>query len=1037
MPVAFRLRGDLKRDSLSEAVRHVVSHHENLRAEIVDNEQKVRSSAEFEPQWHDLSSLNKDERSLHDEIISCIQRFRLREELPFRANIFKIAKDDHVILLDLHHVFGDMTSMQLIFQRLGDIYSDLVTNGNVRPIPKASGGANETKEEFGDSGKNFWREQLRDIPLDVELPLARARPRLPSFAGDVVYGVVPKETAALVKAAARTSKCSIFTFLLAAFQVLVHRYSGHPTFSIGVPFSLRTEPGMEEEVDYLVNLLPFPCAISRTEKFSTLVDRVRMTTMTLFQHLHSSLPEILKALEIPIDNPKPPLTRIVFQYFPEMPKLRMAGLTAEPFRIHSRTSKFDLCVTVSEENETFTTEFEFDTDIFEGETVQRYARAYECLLKNLPTGIEKEIGELNLIPVEDHRLLELWSGEEVPYPKQSVPDLFDEVANQRPNAVALLFDDQKISYVELQELSNRFAGTLIDHGIKRGEMVGVCMQRSPELVAALLGIMKAGAAFVPFDSKYPRARLDYLFKDSSVRLLIADEQGRSIAPEGVKTLSVSEVRTGRIPSRAAAAGPEDIAYMMYTSGSTGMPKGVTIPHRAIVRLVRNNTFISIQHQDVFLAFAPVSFDASTLEIWGPLLNGATLAIYPPEFESLEQFESVLRKRSVTCLWLTAGLFNAVVNKNVHALRGVRRLLVGGDVLSAAHINKAISNLPGTELINGYGPTENTTFTCCYRIPKDQPVPSNISIGRPIRNTKVHILDEALRPVPIGAEGELYAGGDGLSLGYWNKPELTASSFVQNPENPTSKLYRTGDRARFRADGNIEFLGRKDFQVKIRGFRVELGEIEAALRSLSKIRDAVVCVLSEQNGGKNLVGYVVPDVMGGITAEEVIEQLEKTLPSHACPKMIVFLEQLPIGPNGKIDRRVLPKPELSVASPEFAAPSNSTEARLLKIWESILEMDALGVDANFFHSGGESLKATRAVTQINQAFRCNLTVPQLFLAPTVREMARVVAGANAINRVPRITRRTQPWEKDDFKIDTVSDEQVDTLLKKLLDGHVGA
>ncbi|MGZ8937608.1 MAG: non-ribosomal peptide synthetase [Limisphaerales bacterium] len=1041
MPLAFRLRGPLNRDALSTALRHIVQVHEGLRAEITDGMQTVRGPSEFEPIWHDLSTEVVPEKLLAEKAAASIRRFKLNGELPFRANIFRLRNDEHVVLLDLHHIFGDMTSMQILFQELGKAYSGIIQGNPAPELKRAALVETQTSGRRADSPIDaaFWRDYLRDVPHDFELPIDKARLLLPSFSGEALYDSISPKDSNSIKAAARKAKCSAFAFLFAAFQVLLHRYSGQPAFVVGVPFSLRTEEGLEREVDYLVNLLPFRCELTSSEKFIHVVERVRANSMALFEHLNSPLPEILKTLNIPVENPKPPLTRIVFQYFPAMPSFEMAGLETEPYRIHSQTSKFDLCVTVWEEEHKFQMEFEYDTDLFEHETVQRYSSAYKCLLASILKDPELEIGELEIIPTKDLQLLQEWSGQEVPYPKaKSVSEIFDEVAEARPTDTAILSEDRTLTYGELRALADRYAKNLINHGVRQGDLVGVCMRRSPELIAVLLAILKVGAAFVPFDEKYPKPRLEYLFKDSSVCVLVADQPGMGIAPEGVKTLSVVDLErdgdSGALPSIRTT--PEDLAYLMYTSGSTGTPKGVMVPHRAIVRLVKNNNFMEIAREDVFLAFAPVSFDASTLEIWAPLLNGARLAIYPPEFESLEQFESVLKKHQVTCLWLTAGLFNAVIDKNVNSLRGIRQLLAGGDVLSVPHVKKALSSLPNTNIINGYGPTENTTFTCCYSIPREFNR-AQVPIGKPIHNTTVHILDSAQRQVPIGAEGELYTGGDGLSLGYWHRPELTRASFIENPfsNDSSSKLYRTGDRVRFGADGNIEFLGRTDLQVKIRGFRIELGEIETSLRSLSTIQDGVVTVYSDENGNKSLIGYVVNKPPWEPRAERIIKELAKMLPAHAVPSNIVFLDELPIGPTGKVDRRSLPKPNIATAVCDFAAPINSTEARLLRIWESILDVDALGVDANFFHSGGESLKATRTVTQINRTFGINLTLPQLFMAPTVREMARLIGEAKPIQRIPRIVRRNQMWDQETFQLQNLSDEQVDALLKQFLDDHV--
>jgi acyl-coenzyme A synthetase/AMP-(fatty) acid ligase/acyl carrier protein len=472
--------------------------------------------------------------------------------------------------------------------------------------------------------------------------------------------------------------------------------------------------------------------------------------------------------------------------------------------------------------------------------------------------------------------------------------------------------------------------------------------------------------------------------------------------------------------------------MMYTSGSTGNPKGVTVPHRAIIRLVKSNDFASFSPDETFLQFAPISFDASTLEIWGPLLNGGRLAIYPPNFESLEQLDDVLNREKVSALWLSSGLFNTVVDKKIEALRNIRQLLVGGDVVSPAHVQKVYASNPNITIINGYGPTENTTFTCCYTIPRDWPLDRSIPIGRPIRNTQVYILDENLQPLPVGIPGELYCGGDGLSHGYWNKPELTAQAFVAHPFFAGARLYRTGDRVRMLADGNLEFLGRLDSQIKIRGFRIELGEIETAIRAIAGVEDAAACVDSNVADSKRLLAFVVGRPGYALVASELHGQLRRALPEHACPSRIFIVEKLPLGPNGKVDRKAL----LQFATNDSAndqiesRPLNPTESGIANVWKEILKVREMGPDENFFHLGGDSLRAIQSVLQINRALNSNISISHIFQAPTIRSLAKKIESihtqtASAIRRSPKPPVRTAA------DVSSLSDSEVDSLLSQLL------
>jgi amino acid adenylation domain-containing protein len=521
-----------------------------------------------------------------------------------------------------------------------------------------------------------------------------------------------------------------------------------------------------------------------------------------------------------------------------------------------------------------------------------------------------------------------------------------------------------------------------------------------------------------------------------VRLLVTSSAQKNIAPPSVE-IALIEQAAAETPDEAEKkrplVSPDSLAYIMYTSGSTGNPKGVTVPHRAIIRLVKNNDFASFAMDEVFLLFAPISFDASTLEIWGPLLNGGTLAIYPPDFESLDQLDEVLQREKVTTLWLSSGLFNTVVDKKIEALRNVRQLLVGGDVVSPAHVQRVYAINPKITIINGYGPTENTTFTCCYTIPRDLSPDRAIPIGRPIRNTQVYILDENLQPMPVGISGELYCGGDGLSHGYWNKPDLTAQAFVAHPFFAGARLYRTGDRVRLLKDGNVEFMGRIDSQIKIRGFRIELGEIETAMRTLAGVQDAAAAVDSGVADAKRLLAFVVAKPGRTIVPAELHEQLRNVLPEHACPSRIHVVEKLPLGSNGKVDRKELLK--TAASAPEIApdagnAELSATETAIANVWKEILKIASVGADENFFHLGGDSLRAIQSVLQINRTLGSNITITHVFQAPTIRGLAKKIDSVKA-QAMPSMRRTPMERARPTPDVSSMSDAEVDSLLSQLL------
>ena len=578
--------------------------------------------------------------------------------------------------------------------------------------------------------------------------------------------------------------------------------------------------------------------------------------------------------------------------------------------------------------------------------------------------------------------------------------------------IALSGDDERLTYGDLDQRSDRIARYLCRNGVKPGDRVGLYTQRSVAAITAMLGILKAGAAYVPFDPSYPPKLLKFVYEDCAPSLMLvqtslAAGEATAFWHGTAHDLSAAGAAPGgpgpdpELPD----IGPDDPAYIMYTSGSTGHPKGVLIPHRGVVRLVIDNPFADMGQDHVHLQLAPLAFDASTFEIWGALLNGGRLAILSAPHPSLDDVAHSIAQHGVTTLWLTAGLFHLMVDHRVDGLLPLRQLLAGGDVLSPTHIRKAQAALPQCQLINGYGPTENTTFTCCYRIPRDL-APGPIPIGTAIAHTEVYVMDEARRLVPDGDEGELLTGGAGLALGYWNRPDLTADRFVSDPADPTgrARLYRTGDRVRRRADGNLEFLGRVDRQVKINGKRVELDEIEACLRRAPSVEDAAVTCPPGETGARRVHAYV--KLRGGSTApgaaEPVRQFIKQELPDYMVPATVTVMQALPLSPTGKVDRAKLPVPYTgpSVSAGPPAAAANEIEATLLAIWSQILGTKSLGVTDNFFDLGGTSLQLIALHAKIGASMKSDVTLVDLFQYPTVGALAaRILQTGAPASRAP--------------------------------------
>lgn len=597
---------------------------------------------------------------------------------------------------------------------------------------------------------------------------------------------------------------------------------------------------------------------------------------------------------------------------------------------------------------------------------------------------------------KNHLLFEL-NDTQTDYPRQAcIHQLFEAQVDKTPDAVALIFNNQHLTYRDLNSHANQLAQYLQTVGVGTETLVGICIERSFEMVVALLAILKAGGAYVPLDPGYPQERLAFMLSDTQVSVLLTQKELITKLPTHTAFLICLDADWHKIAQNknenlSTSITADNLAYVMYTSGSTGTPKGVSVIHRGVVRLVKKTNYVHLTDEEIILQLAPLSFDASTFEIWGCLLNGGRLIICPPHTPSLEELGQIIQQYQVTTLWLTAGLFHLIVDEKIDALKPLRQLLAGGDVLSVPHVQKFIQTVENCQLINGYGPTENTTFTCCHPITAPLQPDVSIPIGRPIANTQVYILDNNLQPVSFGKIGELYIGGDGLSRGYLNRPDLTAEKFIFHSldSNLATRLYKTGDLARYLPDGNIEFLGRVDNQVKIRGFRIELGEIEREIAQHPDVREIVVLARQDEIGEKQLTAYIVPYYNSRYTHNKLRSFLQGRLPNYMVPSAFVMLESLPLTANGKVDRHKLPAPsrERPQLEQAYISPQTDLERLLAGILSELLKIDRVGIDDNFFDLGGTSISILQVAVRVQQELGIELSAVKLFQYSTIGSLAK--------------------------------------------------
>jgi amino acid adenylation domain-containing protein len=980
VPVAYELDGPLDVAALRSALNWLVVRHEALHTVYRNHDGgPVQVVGPFRAVDCPVVEAGEDVReALRRE---AARTFDLSRDLMLRATVFRIAPRRHVLLLALHHIAGDGWSVGVLLRELSSAYSCYLTGEEPpdAPLPVQYADFAVWQRHWLESGRlekslAYWKKQLDGVPT-LETPSDRPRPARRSTRGGRMGVSLPASLCRGLREVSSKEGATLFMTLLAGFQALLHRYTGQTDFCVGAPIANRTELETEGLIGYFANTLALRADLRQDPSFRTMLARVRATALDAYTHQDMPFERLVEALQVHRSLAHTPLFQVMFVLqTARQGELTLPGVQCTRIDVGTGTSKFDLTVSLREAPPEIAGSVEFSADLFDEPAIERLWDHYRTLLSSAVEDPDRPISRLALATeVERKTVLVDWSRTAAPYPRVAVHRLFEARAAERPDCVAVVCGGRRVTYGDLNRNADRVAQRLRRQGVAAGDVVGVLADRSIEMITALLGILKAGGAYLPLDPADPPERRAWMVCDAGA----------------VDTLVPAVISSWlEEPDDAGGAQPEvspdDLAYVMYTSGSTGDPKGVETPHRAIVRLLFGVDYAQFGPGEVFLQMAPVSFDASTLEIWGALLHGARLVLFPGAAPSPSELDDVLAHEGVTTLWLTASLFHALVDEAPEVLRGVRQLLAGGEALSAAHIRRAQEQLPGTQLINGYGPTEGTTFTCCWRIPRPlDPAAHAVPIGRPIGNTEVYILDEHMEPVPAGVPGELYIGGDGLARGYRKRPALTAERFVPHPfGRPGARLYRTGDRARWRSDGVVEFWGRFDDQVKVRGFRVEPGEIAAVLERHPAVREAHVAARD-----RRLVAYVVP--AGAATVEELLAFLRARLPEYMIPVSVVLLARMPRTPRGKVDRNALPAPEPARQAGRLVLPCDHVERALLQIWREVLGWEEVGVRDDFFQSGGSSLLAVRLFARIERRFQVKLPLATLFQAPTVEELAGVL------------------------------------------------
>ncbi|MET0400647.1 MAG: amino acid adenylation domain-containing protein, partial [Longimicrobiaceae bacterium] len=982
MPYPLRLMGALDVPAMRRSLTELVRRHESLRtvfaATAGEPVQVVLPPGPARLPVADLSGLPGGAREAEARRLAAEESarpFDLARGPLMRATALRLADGDWGVVFNLHHIVSDGWSTGVLTREVSALYGALSRGlpSPLAPLPvqypdyalwqreRISG--DELEAQLG-----FWRDALEGAPPLLELPTDRPRAAVPGArAGVVPFAVEPAVAAALRELGLREGTTPFIT-LLAAFQALLARWSGQDDVSVGTPVAGRDRVETEGLIGFFVNTLVLRADLSDDPAFRALLGRVREATLAAYAHQEVPFEKLVEELRVERSLLHTPLFQVMFSLQNmDRGELRMGDLEVGGLGRGEDVAKFDLSVTLAEDDGHLRGSFAYRADLFDRATMERMADHFGRLLEAVAARPELRLSAVELLGgAERARVLDGWSrsGDASADSGTCVHELFAAQAARTPGAVALAAGEERVTYAELDARSAALAHALARRGVGPDVRVGVCVERSPEMVVALLAVLRAGGAYLPLDPAYPAARLADMLADAGAPLLLTQPHLREAVPDfGGEVVMVDGEHE---PSADADAlplppSPENLACVIYTSGSTGRPKGTGVPHRAIPGFFRGVEYARWDAGTVSLQHSSVSWDALTLELWPALLSGGTCVLYPGRTPEPAVLAEQVRAHGVNTLWLTSAYFNLVVDAFPEVLAGVEQVMTGGETVSVPHARRALELYPELRLVNGYGPSETTVFAACFPVPAGFDGPA-LPLGRPVGDRRVYLLDPGFGATPQGARGELCIGGPAVARGYLGRPALTAERFVPDPfpGEPGARLYRSGDLARWRPDGLLELAGRTDFQAKIRGFRVEPGEVEARLAAHPAVREAVVLVREDVPGEKRLVGYVAADG-GAVAPAELREHLAARLPEYLVPSALVVLDGFPLTPNGKVDRRALPAPDGADAA-EHVAPRTPTEEILAGIWADVLRRERVGVTEDFFALGGHSLLATQVVSR---------------------------------------------------------------------------
>jgi len=1018
---AIRLKGPLQAGWMEQSLNEIIKRHEILRTTFATVEghpaQVIAPELRITLPVIDLREVPEAGREAEALRLAteCIrQPFDLARGPLLRFSLLRLANEDHILPVSLHHTVTDRVSFDVFEQELAVFYKSFA-EGKPAYLPdlpiQFADYAIWQREWLSSDGYSsqlaYWKEQLSGAPFVLELPIDHSRPAVHNFTGAKHHFALPNELARALKNLTQQEGVTMFMTLLAVFQTLLYRYTDQEDILVGSPIANRNRSETENLIGYFLNMLVLRTNFAGEPTFRELLRRVRDVAAGAYAHQDVPFGKLVDELRPPPDTSRNPIFQVAFVFvdFPESPDMGIAGLKARPLELDSGSARFDLTLGLTEGTESLRGFFEYPLDLFEPATIARMVEHLTTLVEGIVANPDRRIWELPLISEsERHRLLADWGSARGEYPNhQCIHELFEAQVRRTPDNIAVSLDDERLTYAELNRRANQLAHHLRGLGVGPQIRVAILMDRSVEMVVAILAILKAGGAYVPLDPAYPQESLAFMLNDAQVPLVLTEQSFLDRLPQHQAQVVCRDADSELIASQSGAnpetrVQPDNVAYVIYTSGSTGKPKGVLVSHANVARLFNaTQEWFNFDERDVWTLFHSYAFDFSVWELWGALLYGGRLVVVPRSISrSPDTFYDLLHREQVTVLNQTPSAFRQLIevdrSSSVPDELALRLVIFGGEALELQSLAPWFDRHGDRRplLVNMYGITE-TTVHVTYRplSINDLKGKRRSVIGRPIPDLEIYLLDEHLYPVPVGVHGEIYVGGAGLSAGYLNRPELTAERFIPNPFSPEpgARLYRTGDLARYLPDGDIEYAGRIDHQVKIRGFRIEPGEVENKLVQHPAVRDAIVLAREDGSDERRLVAYIVPAEESALTISDVRNYLKGKLPEHMVPAAFVLLEAWPLTPSGKVNRRAFPAlgHERPALDEEFQAPRDPLEEMLGGIWSQVLGVDHVGVHDNFFELGGDSIRSIQVSAQA-QKMGVTFPVQYLFQYQTIAELA---------------------------------------------------